>query len=328
MVEATIRAAKEVGVKFHPVRASVSDTQNTRRMYPAEMLESDNSVLQNCERLIDEFHDPGPFSPLRIGLGPVSMAAASEPLLRESIQMARDRGLHAHTHLAESSMEREWCLEKHGMRPYDYLERLGWVGPDVWYAHCLLLNEDEIRRMGAHGSGVAHCPVSNGISGHIAPIFDFLSAGAKVGLGVDGGAGFGDMWSEFQVATVLHTYRGSTSGEFASLGEIARQMIRIASRGGADVLGWEAVGSLEPGKAADIVLIDRGQLDYAGCASDPVASLALFGANHMADLVLVNGTVVVEDGCLTTIDEQEAVHRANALVPQFLARVDRRLSQG
>lgn len=323
MIDAAIRAAEEIGVKFHPVRASISDTESARRLYPERMLEDDRDILADCERLVREFHDPNPFSRLRIGVGPVTMVAASEALLQETIALAHQHGLHAHTHLAESTMERDWCLERHGVRPFDYLERLGWVGPDVWYAHCLLLNEDEIRRMGEHECGVAHCPVSNGISGHIAPIFDFLSAGAKVGLGVDGGAGFGDMWAEFQVATVLHTYNGSLSGEFASLGGIARGMLRIATRGGAEVLGWEAAGSLEPGNAADIILIDRGQLDYAACRSDPIASIALFGANHMADLVLVNGDVVVEEGRLVKVDEERIARQANELVPEFLARVER-----
>jgi 8-oxoguanine deaminase len=323
MIDAAIRAAQEIGVKFHPVRASISDTESARQLYPATMLEDDRDVLADCERLIRQYHDPAPFSRLRIGVGPVSMVAASEGLLQESIALARQHGLRAHTHLAESAMERDWCLERHGMRPFDYLERSGWVGPDVWYAHCLLLNEGEIRRMGQHDCGVAHCPVSNGISGHIAPIFDFLSAGAHVGLGVDGGAGFGDMWAELQAATVLHTYNGSLGGEFASLGEIARAIMRIATRGGAEVLGWEAVGSLEPGKAADITLIDRDQLDYAGCRSDPVAALALFGANHMADSVLINGEVVVEGGRLLKVDEEVIARQANALADDLLKRIPR-----
>ncbi len=323
MIDAAIRAAQEIGVKLYPVRASISDTETARKIYPEGMLESDRDILADCERLAREYHDPTPFSRLRIGVGPVTMYAASEGLLQETIALARQCGLRAHTHLAESAMERDWCLERHGMRPFDYLERLGWVGPDVWYAHCLLLNKDEIRRMGQHGCGVAHCPVSNGVSGHIAPIFDFLSAGVRVGLGVDGGAGFGDMWAEFQVATVLHTYNGLLGGKFASLGEIARAVMRVATRGGAEVLGWETAGSLEPGKAADITLIDRDQLDYAGCRSDSIAALALFGANHMADLVLVNGEVVVEAGRLVRVDEERISSQANVLADDFLRRIAR-----
>jgi cytosine/adenosine deaminase-related metal-dependent hydrolase len=245
--------------------------------------------------------------------------------MRETVALARKYGLRCHTHLAEFPAEDDWCQETHGMRPLQWLEKLEWIGPDVYYAHGIYLNDEEIRRMGEHGSGLAHCPVSNGISGRIAPISKFLEHGVPVGLGVDGGAGFGDMMAEVQTATVLHTYRGSQDGSFAPLGPIARQMLQIATRGGARVLGWDEAGCLAPGKAADITLIDTQQLDYAGCVSDPTTSAVLFGANHMVDTVIVNGEVVVIDGHLTRVDESEIVARTRELSSAFVKRVTRRL---
>jgi cytosine/adenosine deaminase-related metal-dependent hydrolase len=323
LVDAQIRAAGELGVRFHPVRGAVSTSTNEARgqVYVPEICQTADEILKDCERLANRYHDPSPCSMIRVGIGPVWPYSSSDGLMQEMASLARKHGLRLHTHLSESPVEDAWCQEAHGMRPLHWMEALDWVGPDVWYAHGIYLNEEEIRRMGEHGTGLAHCPVSNAISGRIAPISRFLECGVPVGLGVDGGAGFGDMMAEIQTATVLHTYRGSHDGDFAPLGQIARQMLQLATRGGAQVLGWEEAGCLAPGKAADITLVKTQQLDYAGCISDPLTSLALFGANHMVDTVLVNGEVVVEAGRLTRIDEAAVISRAGELSRAFVKRL-------
>jgi len=325
LMDAQIRAARELGIRFLPVRGAISIDEATTDVYVPEICETDDEILLDCERLAKLYHDPSPFSMIRIAVGPVSPYSASERLMRETVALARSHGLRCHTHLAESPAEDAWCQEAHGMRPLQWMETLEWTGPDVWYAHGIYLNDEEIQRMGEHGSGLAHCPVSNAISGRIAPISRFLEHGVPVGFGVDGGAGFGDMMAEIQTATVLHAYRGSLNGDFAPLGSTARQMLHIATQGGARVLGWEEAGSLAPGKAADITLIDTRQLDYAGCISDPTTSAVLFGANHMVDMVIVNGEVVVENGGLTRIDESEVVARVRELSSAFVKRVAKRL---
>lgn len=325
LVDAQVRAARELGIRFHPVRGAICIKPETETLYGRELCETDDEIMKDFERLAKLYHDPSPFSMLRVGIGPVSLYATSDGLMRETVALARKLGLRCHTHLAESPDEEIWCQETHGLRPFRVMETLEWVGPDIWYAHGVYLNDEEIQRMGKYGSGLAHCPVSNGISGHIASINKFLEHGVPVGLGVDGGAGFGDMMAEIQTATVLHTFRGSENGDFAPLGPIARQILQLATRGGARVLGWEEMGSLIPGNAADITLIDTQQLDYAGCISDPITSAVLFGANHMVDTVIVNGEVVVEDGHLTKVDETEVVAHARELSSAFVKRVARRL---
>jgi len=221
--------------------------------------------------------------------------------------------------MAEAKSEGEWCAQMFGMRPFEYMESLDWVGPDVWYAHAIFVDDEEIKRMGKYRCGVASCPVVNArICYGVGRIWEMREQGVRVGFGVDGVGGFGDMMAEVQTGMVLHRYL--TEGRAG----LAREMLRIASEGGAEVLGWDGVGSLEPGKAGDLILIDTRQLDYAGATHDLVASIVLFGANHIVDTTIVNGEVVVEKGRLTKVDEESIVDRANKLSREFIARASER----
>jgi len=256
---------------------------------------------------------------LRLALAPCSPFSVTANLMRETISYARKHGLHSHTHLAESTVEDDWCVNMFGMRPFEYMESIGWVGPDVWYAHAIYVNDDEIERMGRYRCGVASCPVSNARAPNgIAPILDMRAKGVRVGFGVDGAGGYGDMMAELQTAMVLHRLKSDRT----DLRPI--EMLRIASQGGASVLGWEEVGCIAPGMAADLSLIDTRQLDYAGATHDIVSSVVLFGANHIVDTTIVNGEIVVENGRLTKIDEGDLVERANRLSREFIERAARR----
>jgi cytosine/adenosine deaminase-related metal-dependent hydrolase len=205
------------------------------------------------------------------------------------------------------------------MRPFEYMESLDWVGPDVWYAHSIYVNKEEIHRMGEYGCGVASCPVCNARAGHgIADILEMRRHGVRVGFGVDGAGAYGDMMAEIQTALVLHRYASQ------DMRPMTTEMLRIGSQGGAQVLGWDKMGSIELGNAADLSLIDTHQFDYAGCTHDLVASIVLYGANHIVDTTIVNGEVVVEKGHLVRVDEDKIIDQANRLSKEFIARAARR----
>jgi 8-oxoguanine deaminase len=324
LIDAEIQAAKELGIRFHPTRGSVSILNKPDALAPKNVSQSDEDILLDYERMLNTYHDPSPFSMLRIGLAPVNPVTSTESLLKETIYYARKHNLVCHTHLAESEQENQWSLDLHGVREFDYLESIEWVGPDVWYAHCLHLTDDEIKRMGKYRCGVAHCPVSNAKLGSIARIFPMLEQGVRIGFGVDGMGGFGDMVAELQTALVLHSYSNESQGKSLMFSpDLARTVLRIASKGGAEVLGWDEVGSLEAGKAADISLFDVKRFDYAGAVSDLVTSFVYYGSNHFVDTSIINGKVIVENGNLIGIDEQAITERANKLSAEYIKRVNK-----
>lgn len=317
LIDASIRAARDLGVRFHPTRGACSDPGPG--YVPESLIESEEEILQDCERLVNAYHDPSPFSMVRIALSPMYFMTSTRNLMLETVRYARQKGLHCHTHLAEGGeYESNWSLEHYGLRPFEVMESLGWVGPDVWFAHCLYLSDDEMRRMGDYRCGLAHNSVCNarGVR-RVAPIFRMLEHGVRVGLGVDGDGGYGNMIAEIQTAMVLHRL---TSGG----ADLERKLLRIATRGGAEVLGWDSLGSLEPGKAADVVLIDTCDLHYAGAMHDVVASIVLFGANQTIHTSICNGEVIVEKGRLTKYDEDEIRDRANQVSREYVKRASKR----
>jgi 8-oxoguanine deaminase len=319
LIDAEIQAASELGIRFHPCRGAMSLDQSHGGLVPTNMTEADEDILLDYERLFNTYHDPAPFSMLRIALSPCAPFTVTSNLMRETVKYARKHGLHCHTHLAEGHAEEVWCADMFGMRPFEYMESLEWIGPDVWYAHAINVNEDEIRRMGEYKCGVASCPVSNARYGYdIASILKMDKAGVRVGFGVDGGGGYGDMIAEIQIALQLHRYASKDRRP------LINEMLRFGTKGGAQVLGWDEVGSLEPGKAADIALIDTHQLDYAGCLHDKISSILLFGANHIVDMTIVNGEVVVEKGRLTRMNEDEIIDQTNRLARDFITRASKR----
>lgn len=310
-----IRAAKEIGIRFHPCRGSMSLGRSKGGLPPDEVVQSEEEILADCERLIKTYHDPSPGSMCRIALAPCSPFSVTPELMRDTAQMARRYGVLLHTHLAETLDEENFCLEKYKMRPLDYMAKLGWLGEDVWFVHVVHVNQRDIKILAEMGSGVAHCPSSNmRLGSGIAPVVEMLKAGVKVSLAVDGSASndSSNMLGEARQALLLQRVR------YGADSISAEEVLEMATKGGAKVLGREDIGSLEPGKAADFIGIRLERLEYAGASvHDPVASL-VFCSPVKVDLAVVNGRVVVEDGELLTVDLDEIVRRHNAIARRMV----------
>ncbi|RMD98470.1 MAG: hypothetical protein D6812_13385 [Deltaproteobacteria bacterium] len=258
---------------------------------------------------------------LRVALAPCSPFSVTEDLLRETVRLARSHGVRCHTHLAETLDEERYCLERYGARPLEYMERLEWLGPDIWFAHAVHLDDAEIERMGNTRTGVAHCPVSNlRLGSGIAPIVKMLERNVPVGLGVDGSASndSSNMLGELKQALRIHRIDAGVDRM------PARRVLRMATRGGAEVLGYDEIGILAPGKAADVVLFDLRKIGYAGAMHDPVAALLFCGDDDRAHTTIVNGRIVVSEGRLLTIDEEALFAEANALAARFVGEAARK----
>jgi len=293
-----VDAARAIGLRFHPCRGAMDLGRSKGGLPPDEIVEERDAILSACSAAIDRYHDPEPGAMVRLALAPTSPFSVSGELMAETAELARARGVRLHTHVAETDDEEEFCLERFGKRPLEYLDGLGWLGDDVWLAHCVHLDEGETRRMGDTGTGVAHCPTSNGrLGAGIAPVASLLAAGAPVGLGVDGAASneCGELLDELRAALVLARVSGGPTAL------TARQALELATREGARCLGRDdELGHLGPGALADVALWNLGEPGFAGI-EDPVAALA-FGPTRHVDALLVGGDVVVEDGELRTAD--------------------------
>nr|WP_276511114.1 amidohydrolase family protein [Kineosphaera limosa] len=283
---------------------------------PDRVVEDIDTILASTQQAVQRHHDPGPDSRCRIGIAPCSPFSVTADLLRESAALARDLGVRLHTHLAETTDEEQFCQERFGARPLDYLESLGWLGPDVWVAHGIHFSGSDIARLAATGTGVAHCPCSNArLGAGICRTHDLLAAGVPVGLGVDGAASneASSLIEEARMALLL----ARASGGPTALG--VREALGLATIGGARVLGWDAdIGSLEVGKAADVALWRVDTLAHAGIV-DPVAAVVL-GTPPPLELLLVGGEEVVRDGHLVTADERELAFDAQLAAERLLAR--------
>ncbi|MDN5787902.1 8-oxoguanine deaminase [Pseudorhodobacter sp.] len=303
----TIAAAAEVGLRFHPTRGAMSIGESDGGLPPDALVEPEAAILEDCIRVVDRFHDARAGAMLRVGIAPCSPFSVSRDLMREAALLARDKGVMLHTHLAENDEDVAYSMEKFGCRPGQYAEDLGWVGEDVWHAHCVKLDGREIDLFARSGTGVAHCPCSNcRLGSGIAPVRAMRDAGVKVGLGVDGSASndAGNLVAEARQAMLLQRVaRGADA-----MG--AREALEIATLGGARVLGRGDCGSLEPGKRADLAIWDVSGVESAG-SWDRVAFL-LAGPLKVRDLI-VEGREVVRDGRLTTIDLGHVVARQNQL---------------
>jgi len=320
-----IEAASEVGLRLHATRGSMSLGQSKGGLPPDSVVDTEEHILKDSQRLIETFHDPGPGSMLQIVLAPCSPFSVTGDLMRESAALARQYGVFLHTHLAETKDEEVFCLEKFGYRPLAYMQSLNWVGNDVWFAHSVHINSDEIKVYAHHGCGVAHCPGSNmRLASGIAPISDYLKAGVKVGLGVDGSASndSSNLLTEARLGMLLGRVRAGLMGASLSNEEApalltARQLLEIATRGSASVLGRKDLGSLEPGKCADLIAINLNKLDYAGALHDPVSAV-LFCNTPRVDYNIVHGRVVVKDGEMMTVDEPRQVEIHNRAARRLL----------
>lgn len=313
-----IEAASEVGLRLHASRGSMSVGESQGGLPPDSVVEAEDIILKESQRLLDAYHDASKGAMLQIVLAPCSPFSVSQDLMRQTAALARQHGVHLHTHLAETQDEEKYTLEHFGMRPVALMESLDWVGEDVWFAHSVHVNEAEIKLYAQTGCGVAHCPSSNmRLASGMAPIAQMLSSGVKVALGVDGSASNdgSHMLAEARQALLLSRldsalHGASLSSEDSPALMSARQALELATRGGAAVLGRSDIGSLEVGKCADFFAVNLNRLDYAGALQDPLAAL-VFCAPVRADYTVVGGRFVVNDGELLTVDLPRLVEEHN-----------------
>lgn len=311
-----IRAAGEIGIRFHPTRGSMSLGESKGGLPPDRVCDDEESILRDSRRVIEQFHDANPFAMCRVAIAPCSPFSVTPDLMRESARLARAYKVNLHTHLAETRDEQDFCLQKFGKKPVDYAEQLEWLGSDVWFAHSVWVNDEEIGRYGKAGVGVAHCPSSNmRLASGIAPIVKMLKANVKVGLGVDGSASndSSHMLAESRQAMLLQR----VGGDPAALS--ARQALELATLGGAQVLNRDDIGSLEKGKAADFIGVGLNRLEYAGALHDPVAALVFCGPQRV-DLSVINGRIIVEDGNLLTLELLPVIEQHNKIARKLVER--------
>jgi len=321
-----IEAAREVGLRIHASRGSMSVGESQGGLPPDSVVESEDAILSDSARLIESYHDDKNGSMLQIVLAPCSPFSVSQELMRETAKLARHHHVRLHTHLAETQDEQQYTQENFGLRPVAWMETLDWLGEDVWYAHSVHVNDEEIADYASKGCGVAHCPTSNmRLASGIAPISKMLTAGVKVGFGVDGSASndSSHMLAEARQAMLLSRLDTGLRGASLSEGEApelmtARQALRLATRGGAAVLGRDDIGSLEPGKCADFFAVNANRPEYAGALGDPVAALVFCQAANV-DYAVVGGRIIVERGRLTTVELDRLIENHNKAARRLLA---------
>ncbi len=314
-LEDSIEAAREIGMRFHACRGSMSVGQSKGGLPPDRVVEDEQAILKDSQRLIETWHDGSDGAMLRIALAPCSPFSVSRDLMRESAVLARSYGVGLHTHLAETQGDVAYSREKFGRTPAQYAEELGWTGVGTWHAHCVCLDDHGIALFARTRTGVAHCPSSNmRLGSGIAPVKHMRAAGVPVGLGVDGSASndAGHMLAEARQALLL----ARVSGDPAGL--TAREALEVATRGGAEALGRTDIGELSPGKCADFVAFDVRGIDHAGGLHDPLAAL-LFCAPARVSLSVINGRVIVREGHLLTADLPVVLERHNALAGDLLS---------
>jgi cytosine/adenosine deaminase-related metal-dependent hydrolase len=314
-----IEGAEPIGLRFHVSRGSMSLGQSSGGLPPDSVVQSEDEILEDCRRAVSEHHDPAPGAMIRVVLAPCSPFSVTPELMSATSELARELGVTMHTHLAETADEEEFCIERFGSRPVAYMERLEWVGPDVWYAHAVHVADDEVARMGECGTGVAHCPTSNmRLASGLAPVSRYLEAGVPVGIGVDGSASndSSHLLAETRQALLLNRL-GVSPGLGTGEQMTPREVLELATSGGARVLGRDDVGKLVPGMAADVIAYDLDRLEFAGALHDPVAALVMC-APVSVDHSWVGGRKVVSEGILPGIDLPALVEEHNRLAADLV----------
>jgi 8-oxoguanine deaminase len=318
-IDDEIRAARELGVRFHPSRGSMSLGKSRGGLPPDSVVEDEDAILSDCARVVEQYHDPSAYAMCRIVIAPCSPFSVTPALMRASAAFARERGLTLHTHVAETQDEEEFCLREFGVRPVELMRQLDWMGRDVWWAHCVHLSDDEIALMASTGTGVAHCPSSNmRLGSGIAPIRVMIDNGVKVGLAVDGSASndSSHMLAEARQAMLLQRVKLGASALSAE------EALWLGTRGGAAVLGRDDIGALAPGMAADFIGVRLDRLAFAGAQADPLAAL-VFCSPPTVDLSVIDGKTVVKGRELRGLDLPATIARHNELAHDLLLRVTR-----
>jgi 8-oxoguanine deaminase len=334
-VDCQIEAARDIGMRFHASRGSMSRGESKGGLPPDDCVEDEDFIMQDSERVISKYHDISLGSMTQIVLAPCSPFSVTETLLKDSAALARKHKVKLHTHLCETLDEERYTLEHFQMRPVDWMETLGWLGDDVWFAHAIHVDDDEILKFAKFGCGAAHCPCSNmRLGSGIAPIKKYMAAGVKVGLGVDGSASndSSNLLAEARQAMLLarvrlgllpptgprkHMFLPQSHPVRAKEWMTAREVLEIATLGGASVLGRADIGSLEPGKCADFFSLDLNTIGFAGALHDPVAAV-VFCATQQARHTVVNGKSVVKDGEIVTMDMRPVITTHNKCAAKLL----------
>lgn len=324
-LEDQISAGRKTGLRLHASRGSMSLGESKGGLPPDSVVEDESFILEDSQRLIEEYHDPNWGSMTQIVLAPCSPFSVTADLMRESASLAREYGVCLQTHLAETQDEEQFCLDQFGYKPVAYMEVLNWIGSDVWFAHSVHVDGAEIELYGMAGCGVAHCPSSNmRLASGIAPVLDMMASGVRVGIGLDGSASndSSHLLGEVRQAMLISRLGAALGGASLSSDEApplmtARQALELATRGGAQVLKRGDIGSLEPGKCADFFAINLNRLDYAGALHDPVAAV-LFCAPVNVDYSVVGGNFVVKEGQMVTLDLPKLIEEHNQAAQRLM----------
>lgn len=317
LIDQEIQAALELGIRFQPTRGSMSMSQKDGGLPPEEVTQTEKDILEDTFRLIETYHDMSPGAMIRIALAPCSPFSVTREVMIETAKIAKKYNVQLHTHLAETKNEEKFCLEKFGQRPFDYMDSVGWIHDKAWFAHSIYLNEEEIRRGGKAGIGVAHCPSSNmRLGSGIANIKEMLKVGINVGIGVDGSASndSSNMLMELRQAMLLSRVRDP---EFWLT---ADDVLWMGTVGGAKALGRDDIGQIRPGKCADLIMISMDRLEYAGAQHDPAAALVFNVAMNPVDYSIVNGKIVVEEGVIKGFDEVSHIARHQEISNVLVAK--------
>lgn len=317
LLDAQFSSAKELGMRFYGTRGSMDLSVKDGGLPPDSVVQNVDAILADSEAAVKKFHNPEPYSMNLLALAPCSPFSVTGELLKESAILARKLHVRLHTHLAETKDEENFTLNAYGMRPLEYMESLGWTGSDVWYAHGIHFTEEELDFLARTKTGVAHCPISNmKLSSGIAKIPEMLKKGVPVGLAVDGSASNdgSNMLEEMRCAYLLHRLNSSQNAPGAY------DILKIATRGSAQILGREKLGHIAVGMAADFFLIGLNRIDLVGAQFDPKSMLGTVGVKGAVDYTVVNGKVVVKDGHLVNADEERLASKANDAVTRYLNR--------
>ena len=320
-----IAAASEVGLRLQASRGSMSLGESQGGLPPDSVVDTEDNILKDSQRLIEKYHDAKTGAMTQIVLAPCSPFSVTGELMKQSAKLAREYGVHLHTHLAETEDEEQFCLDKFGYRPVGYMQSVDWIGDDVWFAHAVWVNHEEIDLFAKHKCGVAHCPTSNmRLASGIAPVKSYLKAGVNVGLGVDGSASndgshlLAEVRNAMLVSRVNDGMTGfSLSNDPSRKLMTAREALHLGTVGGAAVLGRKDIGSLEAGKCADFFAVNLNRIGYAGM-HDPVAAV-VFGQPANVDYTVVNGKFIVREGQLVTVDERKLVEKHNKAAKRLLS---------
>ncbi len=316
LIDEQFKVAKELGIRFHASRGSMSLSKKDGGLPPDSVVQSEEEILEDCKRLIHEYHNPNFNSMTQVVLAPCSPFSVTDKLMKLSAKLAREHGVRLHTHLAETIDEENYTLKHFNLRPLEYMRTLDWVGDDVWYAHGIHFNDSELQLLADTQTGVAHCPISNmKLSSGVAKIPKMLELGVKVGLAVDGSASNdgSNMLEEIRVAYLLHRLNSSRQAPSGY------DILKLATNGSASLLGRDDIGRLEIGLAGDAFMIDKNDISMIGSQFDYKSVLGTIGHKKRVAYTIVNGKIVVKNGKLANADEQEIAKESNRLINRLIS---------